>query len=276
MMAGGADWLLWVMLAAGLWLAWVPAAHWLTRNPKGDVAGGLATLAVLAYARLVHRLRIEGREHLYPGRQRDAEGRPIAGAGGPARGLIVVANHGAGVDPVLIQAACPFFIRWMMASEMRLPVLGAVWTWMEIIFVGEDGQRRGASELGAIRDAVSYIKAGGVVGIFPEGRLERPSGVLHPFQPGAGLIVARSGGLVLPIVVTGTPACDTAWASLARRSRAVVRVMPPIDYTGVKAGGIVPDLQARFAGWTGWPVVAPAAGGASSGGSGGVGGVGGV
>lgn len=258
MMAGGADLLLWGAGGVCLWLAWAPAAHWLLRNPKGDVPGGLATLVVLVYARLVHRMRVEGWEHLAPIDAGGPRGENGGGAGARRRGLILVSNHGAGVDPVLIQAACPFFIRWMMASEMRLAVLDPLWTWMEIIFVGEEGQRRGASELGVIRDAVSYIKGGGVVGIFPEGRLERPSGVLHPFQPGAGLIVARSGGLVLPIVVTGTPACDTAWASLARRSRAVVRVMPPIDYTGVKAGQVVADLQARFAGWTGWPVVEPA------------------
>ncbi len=245
-----------ILCSIAAWLLWCAVAHVAVRNPKGDAVGGLAFVVNAVYVRLVQRLRVEGRANLLARRTRTDDGQPVEGWDG--RGLIVVANHTAGVDPMLIQAACPFFIRWMMTSEMRVAMLDPLWAWMEIVFVSEDGKRTGASELAALREAVGYLKAGGAIGIFPEGRLERPKGVLHPFQPGMGLIVARSGARVLPIVIDGTPAGDSAWVSLFKPGRAVVRVMPVIDYSGVKAGAIVADLEARFAAWTGWRVVAPA------------------
>ncbi|MBK7404118.1 MAG: 1-acyl-sn-glycerol-3-phosphate acyltransferase [Phycisphaerales bacterium] len=225
----------WAITALVVWLVWAFVARWLSAGPRGDFETGLAWRLSQVYVRVVHGLRVEGLEHI-----------PHQ----PAR-LIVVANHTAGVDPILIQSACPFFIRWLMALDMRLPTLEWLWTWVDVISVDRDGR-----EIAAAREAIRYVAGGGVVGIFPEGTLERPHRTILPFLPGVGLIVHRTGAPVLPVLIEGTPQVDPAWTSLWRTSRARIRFLPAIDYgaTAMHAGEITADLRARFIAASGWPV----------------------
>ncbi|HYE02339.1 MAG TPA: hypothetical protein VD963_03785, partial [Phycisphaerales bacterium] len=92
-------WWVQVLVALAGWLLVAIASARLLRNPRGDVETGLVLWGIRVYAGLLHSLRIRGGRHIPPSR------RP-----GP---LIVVANHTAGVDPLLIQSACPFEVRWM-------------------------------------------------------------------------------------------------------------------------------------------------------------------
>lgn len=195
------------------------------------------------YARRVHRLDVEGFEHLADAASREG-------------GLILVANHTAGVDPVLIQSAAPFEIRWMMAEDMRLPALEGFWQWMRIIFVARDldGDGGGGDRGESVREAIRHVKDGGVLGLFPEGGIERPERTLLPFMPGLGLIVARTKAPVLAVVVEGTPQVDPAWSSLWRRSRSRIRFMPVIESSDWRSRGrdAAQELRSRYAEWTGW------------------------
>lgn len=225
----------WFIVVLAVWLCWAWLAHRLLDNPRGDAETGLLWPVLVLYTRLVHRLEVSGREHLPP-------------AGGP---LVLVANHTAGVDPLLVQRACPFFVRWMMADDMQLPGLEPFWRWVGVIGVDRHGR-----EIAAAREAIRHVRGGGVVGIFPEGTLERPPRHILPFLPGVGLIVHKSEAAVLPVVIDGTPRADRAWTSLWRPSRAKVRFLPMVDYarSGRKPAAIAQDLRERFAAATGWPM----------------------
>ena len=100
------------------------------------------------------------------------------------------------------------------------------------------------------------LNEGGVLGIFPEGGIERPARQLRTFAPGVGLLVSRGKARVLPVVIDGTPETPTAWGSLFRPSQARVRFFPVIDYPALNmsASEIVKDLQTRYLAWTGWPI----------------------
>ncbi len=222
-----------VVLFALLWVGYALVCRGLLKNPREDAATGILYHGMRAYALWFHGLQVEGVEHIPTGREP-----------GP---LIVVANHTAGIDPLLVQAACPFEIRWMMAMDMMLPSLRAFWDWTEVIPVNRAGNDRASA-----RKALRYVESGGVLGVFPEGRLERPARCILPFLPGVGLLVARTGARVLPVVIEGTPQVDPAWASLARRSRSRVTFKEPIDYRGFSAEKIVADLRERYTEWTGW------------------------
>jgi 1-acyl-sn-glycerol-3-phosphate acyltransferase len=209
-------------------------------NPREEPFAGIAVLAMRLYARLVHRLRVEGLEHV-PGRR----------GHGP---IVLVANHTAGVDPILIQAMAPFEVRFLMARDMQPRAFDWLWEWTGVIAVNRDGP-----DSRAAREAIRWLREGGldgeggVIGIFPEGGIERPARRILPFLPGIGLLVLKGRARVLPVVIEGAPYTRTAWGSLLRRSRARVRFLAMVSYEGADAGEIAGDLRRRFMEATGWP-----------------------
>ncbi|GAB4383843.1 MAG: hypothetical protein Kow0022_04700 [Phycisphaerales bacterium] len=166
-------------------------SRWIMNNPYGDFESGVLYRLGRAYAALVHHLRALGTDHI-----------PNTRNPGP---LIVVANHSSGVDPILIQCMLPFPVRWVMAEDMRVPQLEWFWKWQKVIFVGKPGH-----EALGLRLALKHLRAGGVVGIFPEGGIERPVRHILPFYPGLGALVVRTGARVLPVLIEGTPQVDPA------------------------------------------------------------------
>lgn len=226
-----------VWLIALAWLVWIPVSHGLARNPRGEPAAGLTLILLRLYARCFHRVKVLGGEHV------PASMHPGA--------LIVVCNHTAGVDPVLVQAMVAFEVRWMMARDMMPRALGWLWEFAGVIAVNRAG-----ADMTAARQALRYLAEGGVIGIFPEGGIERPARRVLPFQPGVGLLIHKSGAPVLQAIIDGTAQTETAWGSLVRRSRpgASLRFLPVRDYRAAKlgAGEIARDLRQRLIAETGW------------------------
>ena len=90
----------------------------------------------------------------------------------PERGpLLVVGNHDSHWDPVLIGLAARGRrqIRALAKSSLwRIPGLGPVLDGM-----GQIPIERGAGDAGALRRAVSELRDGACIGIFPEGTISR-------------------------------------------------------------------------------------------------------
>lgn len=223
------------------WGAWALVSHRIrVVATRGDLQSGLTIMAIRAYARLWHGLRVRGAENI-----------PARSGHGP---IVVVSNHTAGVDPLLIQAACGFEVRWVMAEDMRLPWLDEFWLWAGVIFVD-----RANPSTAPVRSAMAHLRGGGVLGLFPEAHIERPPRTLLPFHAGVGALVRQTGARVLPVVIEGTPTSPrSAWGSLFTPSRARLRFFPPIDYggAGLSPAEIAEDLRSRYAAWTGWPLAA--------------------
>lgn len=226
--------------AGGAWIAFALACRSVDGTLSGDPVRSLALLVVRVYASIVHRLRVLGRENV-----------PAWRVGEPSIGpLVVVANHASGADPLLIQSACGFEVRWLMMRGMMPRSLDALWKWIDVIPVEQDGR-----DTSAVRTALRHLKDGGVLGIFAEGGLERPPGVVMPFEPGVGLLVKKSGARVLPAVIAGAAGCDSAGWSLVCPSRSRVRFLPMRSYKGsdLDAAGITLDLEIAIADALGWP-----------------------
>jgi 1-acyl-sn-glycerol-3-phosphate acyltransferase len=225
----------WVILVFFGLLAWAFFCHRLLQNPRGDFAAGMIWHSMRLYSRAVHRLRVEGLEHIprdrYPGP------------------LILVCNHTAGIDPILVQSVCPFEVRFVMAKDMRHPLLEWFWQIADVIFV----DRESGDAMGARRRSSTY--AGRRAGNLSRRRAGTPGAHDSALSGRCGAHHQRTEAPVLPVVVSGTPIADQAWTSLVRFSRSVVTFHAPINYT--KADGaehIADDLRARYAEWTGWPM----------------------
>jgi 1-acyl-sn-glycerol-3-phosphate acyltransferase len=118
---------------------------------------------------------------------------PISGS------AILVCNHTSSLDPVILQAACPRIITWMMAKEYGTH-FGTQWFFnaIEPILV----ERRGR-DMAATRAALRALKEGKILGLFPEGRIE-PTPHLLEFQTGVALLALKSNAPVYPAYVDGT------------------------------------------------------------------------
>ena len=210
------------------------------RNPRGDFETGVIVLIMKFIARFVQRLEVRGGDNIPMGRSPGA--------------FIVIANHTSGVDPILLQAAVDFEIRFMMGADMAIPAFRKFWEWSGIIPVD-----RFRGDRTSVRVAMRHLEAGGVLGIFPEGGIERPARRLLPFMSGVGLLVRKTGAPVLPVIISGTPYGDSAFSTILKPGRAVVDFKTMIDYgsSGLSAEEIAADLLERFHSWTGWPIASP-------------------
>jgi 1-acyl-sn-glycerol-3-phosphate acyltransferase len=221
----------WIVCMALIRLILVP---FLRMGPTRDPLVGFLWWCVRIFAAVVHRIRFEGTGSL-----------PAAEDHG---GLIVVSNHTGAVDPLLIQAACRFHIRWMMASDMMIPALDWFWRQQRIIPVDREGR-----DTRSLREALRHVHRGGALGIFPEGRIVIPRGEIRPFLEGVGVVVARSRAPVLLVWVSGTPETNDTGQSLFTSSCARVVFSEPFDFGGERdAAKITQTLRRRLAEMSNW------------------------
>lgn len=235
----------WVTVVAVIlagWLALVGAGIWCARRylvdgPRGDALLGLIWHANRFVARRLHRVTYDGLEQVPQTNVLD-------------EGMIVVSNHTGAVDPLLIQAACRFEIRWMMAKDMMADELRWIWRLIRVIPVA----RRGA-DAGALREAIRHVRSGGAIGIFPEGGIVDPPRQVRPFHHGVGAIVSRTGAQVLLVWLRDTPETTDMLSSIVRPSRARVTFVDVLQFErGESPESITQALRQRIADESGWPL----------------------
>ncbi len=133
----------------------------------------------------------------------------------PATGpLVVVANHANFFDGPALFGALPRRVSFLIKAEAVTGPLG----WL-LRNVGQYAIHRDVPDRKPLLAALSQLKAGGAIGIFPEGT--RGDGRVQNISGGAGWVAARAGATVLPVAVRGT----ARPAGSSRRFRPRVRVL---------------------------------------------------
>jgi 1-acyl-sn-glycerol-3-phosphate acyltransferase len=167
------------------------------------------------------------------------------GGGFPDPPFVVAANHFSFLDPPLVGAVYGKRARFLALVDLYGNHRTLDWALdrFEVITV-----RRGAVPLGAVRQCLSHLAAGGVVGMFPEGiRVERFGEA--GFKPGAAWLAGRAGVPLVAVAVTGTDRVLGVDNKL-HRGRVGVVVGPTLHPTGTDRAAVA-DLTRRWANWVG-------------------------
>jgi 1-acyl-sn-glycerol-3-phosphate acyltransferase len=140
----------------------------------------LARRTAAALLRIVFRVRVTGVEHL------------------PSTGPVLVAgNHTGFLDGPVVFVLLPRPSAFLVKSELYDTPLKRV-----LEFARQIPVRRGSPDRTALRRALAVLRAGGVLGVFPEGT--RGEGRLESVQHGIGYLALRAGCPVVPVVCVGT------------------------------------------------------------------------
>ena len=139
---------------------------------------------------MLHRIRIEGREHVPPG------------------GCLIVSNHVSYMDPTTVGWAVAREIYYLGRKSLFKPPF---WSWFlpicNVLPIDRDGH-----DIAGLRRIIRMLKEGDAVLLFPEGT-RSVDGTLQPAEPGAGLVALKAAVPILPVRVFGT------YESLSRHTK---------------------------------------------------------
>lgn len=163
----------------------------------------------------------------------------------PGQGAVLVANHRSSIDPFFVQIQAPRPMHWMVAREYcDHPLLGPLLRISPVIPTNRSGV-----DTAATKTAIRLAAQGGVVGMFPEGRINMTDQLLLPGRPGAALVALKARVPLLPCLITGSPYGGTAGSPFLMRAKVTVRFGELIDvspyYGREDENGLVGELMLR-------------------------------
>ncbi len=161
------------------------------------------------------------------------------------QGAIIICNHRSSVDPFFVQVASDHKVHWMVAREYcESLAFGWFLRACEVIPVS-----RGGIDTAATKLAIRVTKAGGFIGMFPEGRINMTDEFMLPGRPGAALVALKAKAAILPCYIEGSPYNKTTWSPFLMRARVKVHFGQPIDlseYAGREhEEGVVQEIMLR-------------------------------
>ncbi len=164
-------------------------------DPSGSAAGRwLQLVALRLLMKTILRFEVSGAENIPPA--------------GP---VIIVINHIAFLDPVMVLGSVPRRVVPMAKAEaFELPVFG-----LFVKVYGTIPVRRGEADMNAVKYALRCLKNGDIVLMAPEGTRSR-NYQLQPAKDGAAVLALRSGAPIVPVGVTGTHRAQVYWRRLQR------------------------------------------------------------
>jgi 1-acyl-sn-glycerol-3-phosphate acyltransferase len=140
-------------------------------------------------------------------------------------GAVIICNHRSSIDPNIVQLTTRRNIQFMIARQyFDHPLLGWCFRILNCIPVG-----RGGVDTKATRMAIRAAQSGGLVGVFPEGRINTTGDLFLPARPGAALIALAARVPVVPCFVRGSRFGGSPERSYFMRSHARIAVGQPID-----------------------------------------------
>jgi len=143
----------------------------------------------------------------------------------PGRGAVFVCNHRGPIDPAFLALTVTRPVSWLVAKEYCLnPMLAWMMRTVKAIPVGRTGVDTAATKL-----SIRCAQEGGLVGLFPEGRINDTDALLLPGRPGVAMIALRARVPVIPCYISGSPYDGTPYGFLLTPAVTRLKIGRPID-----------------------------------------------
>jgi 1-acyl-sn-glycerol-3-phosphate acyltransferase len=141
---------------------------------------------------------------------------------GPA---LLVSDHSSLTDPLVLAATAGRPIRFLMAREFyQLPVLNRIFRLYGCIPIS-----RGSFEVGPVRAMLHALAQGDVIGIFPEGGIDKHR--KEEGYEGIGFVALKSGAPVVPAsIVWDRPRPSSLLRAMCTPASATVRYGAPLAF----------------------------------------------
>jgi 1-acyl-sn-glycerol-3-phosphate acyltransferase len=142
---------------------------------------------------------------------------------------VIIANHSAFIDPLILWAALPGELAFAAKGELRKSWLTHAFVkHVGALFVERFETQRSVEDSARLYDA---LQAGRTVAVFPEGTFGRMPGLL-PFRMGGFMVAAEARVPVVPVAIRGARATLREGSWFPRRVRLSVIVQPAIPADG--------------------------------------------
>ncbi|MEO8023970.1 MFS transporter [Polaromonas sp.] len=191
----------------------------------------LLRFIALVASRCIYRFKVTGDDNI-----------PVQGA------AVLTCNHVSFIDPVLMMAASPRPIYFVMDHRIfKMPVLGWLFRLAKAIPIAPRAEDPAAYEA-AFEAAAKVLRSGDLLAIFPEGGITQ-DGELQPFKGGIMKILenAERDGLSVPVIPM---ALTNLWGSFFSRIEKGGAMVRPFrrgifSRVGLNAGPAMPLAQAQ-------------------------------
>lgn len=141
---------------------------------------------------------------------------------GPA---ILAANHISGLDPMILCAISPRPLRFMIARE-QYERFGFQWLFKAIGCIPVD--RKGRPEK-SLRDALRALEAGDVIGIFPQGTIQKEDNPTSKLKGGIVRLAAWGEAPVYPVHISGVGGSGHVVLAPLIRSHIEINISKPLS-----------------------------------------------
>lgn len=139
------------------------------------------------------------------------------------KAAVIVSNHLSMVDPFVVGYAANRIVNYMAKEELfRIPFVGTL-----IRKLGGFPVDRTRRDPAAMRTAITVLKSGELLGMFPEGT-RSTTGELQELRAGAARLAARTRTPVIPAAVENTNRALPR-GKLPRPARIAVTFGPPFE-----------------------------------------------
>lgn len=117
----------------------------------------------------------------------------------PKSGRVVLAgNHTNNFDCILLISCTRRIIHYLAKDSLTKGIIGPIFKGMGIIPVN-----RAIHDKNALKSAIMTLEEDKVIGIFPEGTINRTNDIIKPFKIGAVKMSKETNSSIVPFIITG-------------------------------------------------------------------------